>query len=50
MAKIPSVQEAARMFGEIPIQDLKGGPRCCFTSCTRCKCGSALSAENVLDS
>lgn len=47
--RIPSKQEAAKMFGKIPVQDLKGGPRCCYTSCTRCKCGSALNAEKILD-
>lgn len=48
--KIPSKQETAKLYGKIPVQDLKGGPRCCYTVCTRCKCGSALSSEEILDS
>ena len=43
----PTLKESLRMLDRIPVQDSGAGLecKCCYTICTRCKCGNGIDLD-----
>jgi len=47
----PSSEDKLKMFGEIPVQQSGSALEClcCYTVCSRCKCGNAIDVKSLLE-